>query len=317
MISSTVALAFTAGMVATFNPCGFSLLPAYLGGFVAGDEIELSTERRLARAAGVSGAVSLGFVVVFAAVGVIIDRIASQTQQQLPWVTIVIGCLLVVFGAATVAGWRPSLPIPVPALTGGRGGLGVMMGYGVTYAVASLSCTIGPFLAVTGAALNSSAWEASMVYVSYALGMGLIVLILSLSAALAHSSVATNLRQFSKVAPTIGGVLMVIAGSYAIWYGRWELSVYDGQLSDDPVVARVEKVRLELVAGVLRLGAMPLILFATAAAIATVAWSWGRRPEETSSGFAANSGTAKPTSEPDTQASRNTSGGNADERSIS
>ena len=29
-----------------------------------------------------------------------------------------------------------------------------MFGYGVGYAVASLSCTIGPFLAVTGAAFR-------------------------------------------------------------------------------------------------------------------------------------------------------------------
>ena len=69
MTNSTLALAFTAGMVATFNPCGFSLLPAYLGAFVAGDHVESSTERRLGRAAGVSAAVAIGFVVVFSSVG--------------------------------------------------------------------------------------------------------------------------------------------------------------------------------------------------------------------------------------------------------
>ena len=30
MISGPIALAFTAGMVATLGPCGFSLLPAYV-----------------------------------------------------------------------------------------------------------------------------------------------------------------------------------------------------------------------------------------------------------------------------------------------
>lgn len=298
MISSTVALAFTAGMVATFNPCGFSLLPAYLGGFVAGDEIELSTERRLVRAAGVSGAVSLGFVVVFAVVGLIIERIANQTQQQLPWVTIVIGGSLIVFGVATTAGWRPELAIPVPTLMAGTGGLGVMVGYGITFAVASLSCTIGPFLAVTGAALNASPWEASLVYVSYALGMGLIVLILSLSAVFARSSIATNLRRFSQIAPRVGGVLMMIAGSYAIWYGRWELAVYDGQLGGDPVVERVETVRLTLVAWIQRLGAAPLILFAAALVIGAVAWS-RERSTRTDPGAVANGRPGSPTSHPE------------------
>jgi cytochrome c-type biogenesis protein len=33
-----------------------------------------------------------------------------------------------------------------------------MAGYGVAFAVASLSCTIGPFLAVTGIALRGGCW---------------------------------------------------------------------------------------------------------------------------------------------------------------
>jgi len=31
----TLILALTAGMVAAINPCGFSLLPAYIGSFVS------------------------------------------------------------------------------------------------------------------------------------------------------------------------------------------------------------------------------------------------------------------------------------------
>ncbi|MEQ8437813.1 MAG: cytochrome c biogenesis CcdA family protein [Ilumatobacter fluminis] len=273
MTSSTLALAFTAGMVATFNPCGFSLLPAYLGAFVAGDEVETSTERRLARAAGVSAAVAIGFVVVFASVGLVIDRIASETQQQLPWVTITIGGLLVLFGVATLAGWRPKLPIAVPDLAAGRSGFLMMVGYGITFAIASLSCTIGPFLAVTGTALRGTAWDAATTYVAYALGMGLIVLLLSLSAAAAHSSIAANLRKFSRWAPRVGGALMVIAGAYAIWYGRWELAVYDGQLGDDPVVDRIENVRLRVVAEIQRIGAAQLVLLAAAITIGVIIWS--------------------------------------------
>lgn len=273
MTTSTLALAFTAGMVATFNPCGFSLLPAYLGAFVAGDEVETPTERRLARAAGVSAAVAIGFVVVFASVGLIIDRLASETQQQLPWVTIAIGGLLVVLGLATVAGWRAKLPIAVPDLASGRSGFAMMVGFGITFAIASLSCTIGPFLAVTGAALRGTALDAAATYVAYALGMGLIVLLLSLGAAAAHSSIATNLRKLARWAPRVGGALMVVAGSYAIWYGRWELSVYDGQLGDDPVVNRIENVRLRFVAEIQGIGAAQLVLLAAAITIGVVAWS--------------------------------------------
>ena len=277
MISSTVALAFTAGMIATFNPCGFSLLPAYLGGFVAGDDTAVPAAHRLQRVAKVSAAVSVGFVVVFGTVGLIIDRIASEARQQLPWVTIVIGALLIGFGVASVAGWQPRLPVPVPRLVAGGSGVAPMIAYGMTFAIASLSCTIGPFLAVTGAALDSSAWEAAMVYAAYALGMGLIVLILTLSAAFAHSSIATNLREFSRVIPRIGGALMVLAGSYAIWYGRWELAVYDGQLGRDPIVDRIEVIRLQLVSEVERIGPLRLVVLASIIVVGVGIWPRIRR----------------------------------------
>ena len=104
MISGTIVLAFTAGMVATFNPCGFSLLPAYIGAFVVGDEVAERADRRLLRAIGVAAAVSVGFILVFASVGLVIDSIAGEARRQLPWVTIVIGGLLIIAGIATVAG---------------------------------------------------------------------------------------------------------------------------------------------------------------------------------------------------------------------
>ncbi|MFQ5557465.1 MAG: cytochrome c biogenesis CcdA family protein, partial [Acidimicrobiales bacterium] len=200
MISGTVALAFTAGMVATFNPCGFSLLPAYIGAFVAGDEVTAGVDRRVLRAVAVAAAVSIGFIIVFATVGLVIDRIAGEARRQLPWVTIVIGGLLIVGGVATVAGWSPNLALRGPRLSTGSSSAPVMVGYGITYAIASLSCTIGPFLAVTGTALSRSPMEAIAAYVAYALGMGIIILVLSIASALAHGTVTNHMRRLSRIA---------------------------------------------------------------------------------------------------------------------
>ena len=47
VFSGPFALALTAGMAATVNPCGFALLPAYLSAFVGlddGDEVALVTQ---------------------------------------------------------------------------------------------------------------------------------------------------------------------------------------------------------------------------------------------------------------------------------
>ncbi len=271
MLSAPIILAFTAGMVATFNPCGFSLLPAYIGAFVATDETSERPERRVIRAVGVAAAVSLGFVIVFGTAGLIIDSLASGARRQLPWITIVIGGLLIIAGVASILGWKPKVGIRVPDLTTGKGGGRLMVGYGATYAIASLSCTIGPFLAVTGAALSQSRAQGIATYVAYALGMGVIILILSIAAALAHSTVANHMRQLSRIAPRVGGILMVLAGAYAIWYGRWELNVYSGDLSTDPVVDAMENFRLGLVGFIERIGAVRLAAIVVIGVVAVIA----------------------------------------------
>jgi len=272
VITGSMALAFTAGMVATFNPCGFALLPAYIGAFVLGDAVDERADRRVLRAIGVAAAVSLGFIFVFASAGLIIDSIASQVRQQLPWVTIVIGGLLVIGGIASLAGWKPNLGFRGPQFAAGGNKVRVMVLFGVTYAVASLSCTIGPFLAVTGNALSRSPVEGIATYMAYALGMGLVILVLSVAAALAHTTVTHHMKRISRIAPRIGGALMVLAGGYAIWYGRWELAVYNGDLSTDWAIDTMEDVRLFFVGIIEGIGPQRLAIVIIIAVAAVVTY---------------------------------------------
>jgi cytochrome c biogenesis protein CcdA len=291
MISGPIALAFTAGMVATFNPCGFSLLPAYIGAFVAGDQVQDRLDQRILRAMGVAASVSIGFIIVFATVGLIIDSITGEARRQLPWVTIVIGGLLVVAGGAMALGWKPTLAIRGPQLSMRTSSPKAMVGYGITYAIASLSCTIGPFLAVTSTALSQSPLEGLATYTAYALGMGIIILVISVASALAHSTVANHMRRLSRIAPHIGGVLMMAAGAYAIWYGRWELAVYGGDLGTDPVIDTAEDIRLWFVETIVTIGAQRLALLAALAVTIMVAAArlrtYAHRPRRSSTSSAA------------------------------
>lgn len=262
MVAPVVALAFTAGMVATFNPCGFSLLPAYIGAFVAGDATDQRVDQRVMRAVGVAAAVSVGFIAVFTIAGLLIDQLTGPTRQRLPWVTI-----------AMVLGWKPTVAVRSPNLTSGRRGIAAMAGYGATFAIASLSCTIGPFLAVTGVALTQSTAQGMLTYVAYALGMGTIILAISVAAAVAHSSVARVMGRLSRAMGRVGGVLMVAAGGYAVWYGRWELSVYAGDLRGDPVISAIEDFRRRIVDNVEAIGAGRIalgVILATGLAVAAV-----------------------------------------------
>ncbi len=276
-VDAPIALGFAAGMVASLNPCGFSLLPAYVGVFVAGDRIEARVEVRVARAVGVAAAVTLGFIAIFVTAGLILNELTSGLQRQLPWVTIGIGVVLVIGGLAGIAGWKPTLRIAAPQVAQGRRDMGAMVAYGATYAVASLSCTLGPFLAVTGAALNRSVVGGLATYVAYALGMGVVILAISMAAALARSTVTTGLRRMSRLAPRLGGFLMVLAGGYAIWYGRWEMSVYRGDLDTDRIVEFGEDLRLRVVEVIDRFGANRVGAGVVLIAIAAIASGFARR----------------------------------------
>lgn len=254
MFGAPVALAFTAGMVATFDPSGFSLLPAYISSFVVGDEATDRMDRRIIRAIGAAGSMSVGFVLVFTTVGLAIESLAGQVRRQLPWVTVVIGVLLIAAGVAMVAGWKPTAAVPMLNLKRRGGRHRVMVIDGSTFAVVSLSCTIGPFLAVTGAALTQSSVQGFAAYVAYALGMGVMILAISLASALAHTTAVNRMRRISAGVSRLGGALMILAGGYVIWYASWELAVFRGDPETDPLIDAAEGVRLWFVEGIGNIG---------------------------------------------------------------
>lgn len=250
-----MVLALTAGMVGAVNPCGFSLLPAYVGSFVTGDGADAPPERRLVRAIGSATAVTVGFVLVFVVLGMVLSSIADQVREQLPWVTMAVGALLVMAGFALLAGRR--LPLPAVALRSSRGrGPVAMVSYGAIYALASLSCTIGPFLAITAAGMGESIIGGLVTFLAYALGMGLVILVIAASAALARPRPVLELRRASRLAPRLGGLLMILSGGYAIWYSRWELAVYRGDLQSDVVIDIGERLRVSLIVWIQQVGAI-------------------------------------------------------------
>ena len=79
------ALAFTAGLVATVNPCGFAMLPAYLAYFLGLEgEARPLAARTILRALTVGAVVSAGFLTVFGLAGVLITLGVQAVVGALP-----------------------------------------------------------------------------------------------------------------------------------------------------------------------------------------------------------------------------------------
>ncbi len=234
MIDAPLALAFASGIVAAVNPCGFAMLPAYVGFFLGkeGDRVPSKGES-VARAIPVALAVSMGFVVVFGIVGIALRPISSSVQEYAPWATIVIGIGLVIFGIVSVGGFELQARLPKLNRGGKDGGLFSMFLYGVSYAIASLTCTIGIFIATIVNAFSRTNFVSGVsVLLMYAAGMGLVITALTVAIALARDSVVKFMRSGMQYANKVAGVLMVVMGAYVAWYGVFSLRV-----RNDPTTA--------------------------------------------------------------------------------
>lgn len=216
-MNAPVALAVTAGMVAAVNPCGFSLLPAYLGMFVGSADRNATIPKRLGRAGLSALAVTAGFVTVFSLAGVILDRVSASFQQRLPFVTLIVGALVVLAGVALLSGPKVALPVLITRHRASGRGVVSMVGFGITYAVSSLSCTVGPFLAIVAVGRRRSAVRGLLTFGAYALGMGIVVAALAVGAVVARSP-RNAFRRVSRYSPSVGGVMMILSGSYSMWY---------------------------------------------------------------------------------------------------
>lgn len=243
---AALSLALAAGAVAAVNPCGFALLPAYVTLAVAGEDGTVARRTAVWRASRFTAGMTVGFVAVFAVFAVLLAGVSSALQQVLPYLTVGMGVVLVGVGAWLLAGRElPGLPRPGGRLGGAPGrGFGSVVGYGVTFALVSLSCTIGPFLAVVFSSLSAGGYAGVVgSFVVYALGMGAVVGVLALSVALAQTQVVRVLRSAGRVLPRVAGVLVLLAGLYVAWYGWFELRVLAGTTTSDPVVDRALAVQ--------------------------------------------------------------------------
>jgi cytochrome c biogenesis protein CcdA len=264
-----LGLAFGAGLVAALNPCGFAMLPAYLALVVRGEDSEpipddagLATSLcALGRALATTAAMAAGFVAAFGVFGVLTVSLASAVQSYLPFVTIVIGVGLAALGIWLLTGHELVLPgwFSRAERWAPTARLGSMFGYGVSFAIASLSCTIGPFLAVTGASLRGETFVSSLsVYLAYAAGFTLIVGALAVAAAFANSAVLEWMRFVLPFVNRVSGALLIAVGLYVGYYGVYEVRLFHlGGNPVDPVVTAAGRLQTSLASWVHQHGAWP------------------------------------------------------------
>lgn len=222
-----LGFAFAAGLVSCVNPCGFAMLPAYLGLYLRSNDQSQGLAhqaRLLGRAFLVGGSVTTGFIVLFSVAGIAIGLGAhSVVEAVTPWFGLAIGVVLVIAGAWILGGGKlySRLAARAAARMGNPGQVNAR-GYflfGLSYGTASLSCTLPIFLIVVGTSLAVSDIFTSVgQFVLYALGMGLVIMVLTIGITLFKGAMVGALQRTIPYIQSIGSLLMILAGSYVVFY---------------------------------------------------------------------------------------------------
>lgn len=221
-----LGFAFSAGMVSSVNPCGFAMLPAYLGLYLGdsgndGDERGLAS--RLQRAVLVGATVTAGFVVMFAIVGVPIGLGARGIVSAFPWVGLSIGVLLAVVGTYILSGGNlyNNVAMRLSARMGNANNNSIRgyFTFGLAYGTASLSCTLPIFLAVIGGTFTADTFlDTLLQFLLYGFGMGTVILLLTVGMAVARGAMVGGLRRMLPYVGTISAVMLLVSGAFIVYY---------------------------------------------------------------------------------------------------
>jgi cytochrome c-type biogenesis protein len=209
--------AFGAGMLAAFNPCGFGLVPAYLG-------LHLG-RGRLRGAARFGFVVSVTIVLLFAAGGLALAAVGETLTRWFPWIGLIVAGLMVGLGAHLLTGGASpggaglaSLANRLGPIASGPGAAGAAA-FGLAFALTSLGCTLPLFISVLGASLTTASPVAALVAVTlFGLGLSAVLVGLGLAAALLGTAAVSRARGAGRLLEGVAATLLLLGGAYAAYY---------------------------------------------------------------------------------------------------
>jgi len=213
-------------MISFLSPCAFPLLPSYIAYYLAQKEENrginppsMSIYKRAVNGAIFGAAAMLGFITVFVALGGTITYGLKQIGTYVPFFPIIIGFGLVVLGLLMFT--NVSLSFALPVKTSAKKGYLFFYLYGITYALASLGCSLPIFLMVIlSASASGGVATETLVFLLYSLGMGALMILVTLTVSTAKSHVVHHLMSLLPYVRKISAVIIILAGIYLLYYSQ-------------------------------------------------------------------------------------------------
>ena len=221
-----LSFSFVSGMLATVNPCGFVMLPVYISMFLSSKDRKGNQSNFVIKFLNVfqiSISLGLGFLIIFGSVGLAITGGLLFIQPILSWLSILIGFFLVGLGIYTFSG--KSLYLSFPQKLSHKINISQdskfkkFFLYGLSYGVASISCTLPLFIALISNAINSGGLANGIKqFISYSLGMTSVILIITLLASFIKNFSLLKKTYLTRFYQYPAGILIALVGMYLIIY---------------------------------------------------------------------------------------------------
>ena len=221
-----LSFSFVSGMLATVNPCGFVMLPVYISMFLSSKDRKGNQSNFVIKFLNVfqiSISLGLGFLIIFGSVGLAITGGLLFIQPILSWLSILIGFFLVGLGIYTFSG--KSLYLSFPQKLSYKINISQdskfkkFFLYGLSYGVASISCTLPLFIALISNAINSGGLTNGIKqFISYSLGLTSVILIINLLASFIKNFSLLKKTYLTRFYQYPAGILIALVGMYLIIY---------------------------------------------------------------------------------------------------
>jgi thiol:disulfide interchange protein DsbD len=217
---AAIALLFAAGVVTSFFPCIYPMIPITVG--VIGGSAGIGASRR--RLVGLTLTYVLGLALLYATMGLVAGLTGSLfgTIGANPWARLLTANLLLVFALALLDVFPVAAPERLAAWAGGLsgGGYGAVFLLGATSGIVAAPCGAPAFGAVlTWVAATHSAVLGFVYLFAFSLGMTVLLAVVGLFSGAAVAMPRPG-RWMEWVKRVSGVILILVAEYYLVQVGK-------------------------------------------------------------------------------------------------
>ncbi len=216
---ASIAFAFSAGMVAFFSPCSFPLFPAYISYYLGLKETSPRKDQATSvLKKGILGGIAcaVGAILTLSLIGFGVSTFGGAITPHIPKMELIVGTILVVMGVLML----PGVPLGFRTKTkaGTRKGYESLFGFGALYALATAGCVTPIFIEVVLRAIMSGFIGGMAIFLSYALGLSLLLIIVTLFAASVKEMAMAKLMRAMPYVERVGAIILIAVGAYLVYY---------------------------------------------------------------------------------------------------